>query len=107
MTVPLKKYMVIVDGQGELGHDFSVIVRQAHTPREALDLVLEDGYGQDDDGEAHVVELSLVSTFTINESRKKQAKPSNWGAILERTPDKLQHFREPDNPDYPQKGWNE
>lgn len=81
-------WMVVIDGAGEYKDDYEVIFVEAETPAHAVEIVTapENGWGKSEDGVAFVMRPEHVSTFTINETRRKTARPATLEEAAELQP---------------------
>lgn len=77
-----RRYLVIIDGQGETGDDYAVLTFWDETPEGALNQAIAPnmGYGKDRDGSAFVVAEFKVAAFSINDTTTRTAKRVNLNA---------------------------
>jgi hypothetical protein len=93
---PRVKYLVISAGAGETERDFTVLALEADSPAIAVERLLDDGYGRDEDGVAYVVRLEDAEVFQLNVTSRRIAMPSSFEQVVADTPPALREFLDRD-----------
>lgn len=67
------QWLVAINGSGEYGSDFTVLVLEGESPQAIVERITspEWGYGTSENGVAYVAPVAAITTFRINDTTRK------------------------------------